>query len=115
MVTSSIGVIPQMVTNTRYEKGNWERQIQPLVDEKFVRNMDFHALEQNKTKDDEKEWDVSKNGPFVWNEQIKKDVEMNVLLWATDFDMFIQMMEEKDYTIKYGKYISVKLRGMEKI
>ena len=33
---------------------------------------------------------------------------------ATDFDMFIQMMEEKDYTIKYGKYISVKPKGMER-
>ena len=96
----------------RYEKGDWERQIQPLVDE-ICDKYGLHTLEQNKAKDDEKEWDVSKNGPFVWNEQIKKDVDECIIM-ATDFDMFIQMMEEKDYTIKYGKYISVKPKGMER-
>ena len=96
----------------RYEKGDWERQIQPLVDE-ICEKYGLHTLEQNKAKDDEKEWDVSKNGPFVWNEQIKKDVDECIIM-ATDFDMFIQMMEEKDYTIKYGKYISVKPKGMER-
>lgn len=96
----------------RYEKGDWERHIQPLVDE-ICEKYGLHTLEQNKAKDDEKEWDVSKNGPFVWNEQIKKDVDECIIV-ATDFDMFIQMMEEKDYTIKYGKYISVKPKGMER-
>lgn len=96
----------------RYEKGDWERQIQPLVDE-ICEKYGLHTLEQNKAKDDEKEWDVSKNGPFVWNEQIKKDVDECIIV-AADFDMFIQMMEEKDYTIKYGKYISVKPKGMER-
>lgn len=96
----------------RYEKGDWERQIQPLVDE-ICEKYGLHTLKQNKAKDDEKEWDVSKNGPFVWNEQIKKDVDECIIV-AADFDMFIQMMEEKDYTIKYGKYISVKPKGMER-
>lgn len=96
----------------RYEKGDWERHIQPLVDE-ICEKYGLHTLEQNKAKDDEKEWDVSKNGPFVWNEQIKKDVDECIIV-AKDFDMFIQMMEEKDYTIKYGKYISVKPKRMER-
>lgn len=96
----------------RYEKGDWERQIQPLVDE-ICEKHGLHTLERKQKNDNEKQWDEYKNGPFVWNEQIKRDVD-ECIIAATDFNMFVQMMEEKDYEIKHGKYISVKPKGMER-
>ena len=96
----------------RYEKGDWERQIQPLVDE-ICEKHGLHTLERNQKNDNEKQWDEYKNGPFVWNEQIKRDVD-ECIIAATDFNMFVQMLEEKDYEIKHGKYISVKPKGMER-
>ena len=104
----------------RYEKGDWERHIQPMVDELCERHgLATLKTEKKKASDmmsqtsKEKEWDVYKNGPFVWNEQIKKDVDACIIA-ATDFDMFIQLLEEKDYTVKRGKYIAVKPKGMER-
>ena len=104
----------------RYEKGDWERYIQPLVNE-ICAKYGLNTLDILKKKESDimslsskdKEWDEYKNGPFVWNEQIKKDVDACIIT-ATDFDMFIQLLEEKDYQVKRGKYISVKPRGMQR-
>ena len=61
---------------------------------KYVRNMDFTLWKEKQKNDNEKQWDEYKNGPFVWNEQIKRDVD-ECIIAATDFNMFVQMMEEK--------------------
>lgn len=96
----------------RYEKGDWENYIQPLVNE-ICEKHGLGILDPKKKASKDKEWDVSKNGPFVWNEQIKRDVDACILR-AADFDMFIQLLEEKDYQVKLGKYLSVKPKGMER-
>lgn len=104
----------------RYEKGDWERYIQPLVDS-ICESHGLGTLDKSKKEvcdimsqsQDDKEWDVYKNGPFVWNEQIKRDVDACIIA-AADFDMFVQLLEEKDYQVKMGKYISVKPKGMER-
>lgn len=83
-----------------------------MVDE-ICEKHGLHTLERKQKNDNEKQWDEYKNGPFVWNEQIKRDVD-ECIIAATDFNMFVQMMEEKDYEIKHGKYISVKPKGMER-
>lgn len=43
--------------------------------------------------------DVLKDGPFVWNEQIKQDIDACVLR-AADYSMFLQMLEAEGYEIK---------------
>lgn len=104
----------------RYEKGDWERYIQPLVNEICTKH-GLNTLDPKRQKlpdimsgsQDVKEWDDYKNGPFVWNEQIKRDVD-SCIIAATDFDMFIQLLEERDYEVKMGKYISVKPKGMQR-
>lgn len=39
----------------RYEKGDWERQIQPLVDE-ICEKHGLHTLERKQKNDNEKQW-----------------------------------------------------------
>lgn len=104
----------------RYEKGDWERYIQPLVNE-ICQKHGLNTLDLQRKKESDmmsltfskdKEWDEYKDGPFVWNEQIKKDVD-ECIIAATDFDMFIQLLEEKDYQVKHGKNIAVKPNGMQ--
>lgn len=96
----------------RYEKGDWEKTIQPLVNE-ICKKHGLSVLDPAKEADKEKEWDVSKNGSFVWNDQIKRDVD-ECIIRATDFEMFIQMLEEKNYEVKRGKHLAVKPQGMQR-
>ena len=70
-------------------------------------------MEKSIEKTDKKEWDVLKNGPFVWNEQIKKDIDACVLR-AVDYSMFLQMLESEGYEIKQGKYLALRPPGMER-
>ena len=94
----------------RYEKGDWEKTIQPLVN-KICKEHGLNELDLSKEKEVDVSWDRTKDGNFVWSEQIKKDVD-SCILSAADFPMFIQRMEEKGYQVKYGKYLAVKPIGM---
>ena len=96
----------------RYEKGDWEKTIQPLVNE-ICKKHGLSVLDPSKEADKQKEWDVSKNGVFVWNDQIRRDVD-ECIIRATDFNMFIQLLEEKNYEVKMGKYLAVKPAGMQR-
>lgn len=96
----------------RYEKGDWERVIQPLVN-RICEKYGLSTIDPAEKSVEEKEWDVKKNGAFVWNEQIKKDVDACILRSA-DFQMFIQSMKELGYEMKCGKYMAVKPKGMQR-
>ena len=61
----------------------------------------------------DREWDQLKDGPFVWNEQIKKDIDANIIR-AYDFESFIVGLENQGYQIKYGKYLAIKPPEMKK-
>ena len=95
-----------------YKKGDWEKDIQPRVD-RICEKYNLSTLEKSIEKTDKKEWDVLKDGPFVWNEQIKQDIDACVLR-ASDYSMFLQMLEAEGYEIKQGKYLAVKPPGMER-
>lgn len=96
----------------RYEKGDWERSIQPLVN-RICEKYGLSTIEPAEKSVDEKEWDVKKNGVFVWNEQIKKDID-SCILRSADFQMFKQCLKELGYEIKYGKYMAIKPKGMQR-
>ncbi len=96
----------------RYEKGDWERSIQPLVN-RICEKYGLSTIDPTEKSVDEKEWDVKKNGVFVWNEQIKKDVD-SCIVTSADFQMFIQSLKGLGYEIKYGKYMAVKPKGMQR-
>lgn len=97
----------------RYERGDWEREIQPLVNklcEKYgLETLNIEESRQS-TKD---EWSVKKDGPFVWNSMIRRDFDA-CIIQATNFDMFLDMLSEKGYEIKLRKYLAVKPQGMKK-
>lgn len=96
----------------RYEKGDWERVIQPLVNkicEKY--NLKTLNIEENVGLKDE--WNDRKDGKFVWNSMIKRDFDA-CIIQATDFDMFLDMLERKGYEVKFNKYLAVKPKGMQR-
>lgn len=112
----------------RYSKGDWERIIQPMVNrycEKYSLktldikesrnkdNTDYRGIPNNVAKKTDREWDQNKDGPFVWSTLIKRDIDACIMM-SSDFDMFVQTMEDKGYEIKTGKYLAVKPKGMQR-
>ena len=98
-----------------YKKGDWERDIQSRVD-RICEKYGLNKLEVRKDKEEiknNKEWDQLKDGPFVWNNQIKKDIDANIIR-AYDFESFIAELENQGYQIKYGRYLAIKPPGMKK-
>lgn len=98
----------------RYKKGDWKKEIQPLVNrlcEKY--GLQTLELEDNKQKR-YREWNERSDGKFVWSKMIRRDVDACILQSDT-FDEFLCMMTDKGYAIKYGKHISVKLPGMDRV
>lgn len=98
----------------RYEKGDWAKYIQPITNrlcEEY--GLSIIELEDEKMKSDEKyrEWNEYKNGPFVWSDMIKRDLDA-CIVQAETFDEFTKLLKEKGYELQYGKYFAVKPRGM---
>ena len=96
----------------RYEKGDWERDIQPRVN-KICEKYGLKTLDPTIRASEQKEWDTNESGVFVWNEQIKKDID-SCILRSADFQMFKQCLKELGYEIKYGKYMAIKPKGMQR-
>lgn len=100
----------------RYQKGDWAKFIQPIVNrlcEEY--GLSTIKIETDRAKPQEfyKEWDEYKDGPFVWSDMIKRDIDI-CLVQANNFDEFLSMLSEKGYEIKQGKHIAVKPMGMKK-
>lgn len=93
----------------RYELGDWQSKIQPLVDkyclENGVSKLDYHEDEINK------QTVYSKS--FNWKNEIKKDIDAAILK-ANSWNEFLPEMKSLGYAYKLGKYISVKKKGMER-
>ena len=84
----------------RYEKGDWAREIQPIVNELCkeygLSIQDIAVGTEEKTL---KKWDKTKQGIFKWNHQISLDVEDSIS-FANSYDNFLKLMELKGYEIK---------------
>ena len=100
----------------RYEKGDWEKYIQPITNrlcEEY--GLSIIELESDKAKPDQtyKTWDEYKNGPFVWNDMIKRDLDA-CIVQANNFSQFETLLKEKGYEVQHGKYFAVKPQGMDR-
>lgn len=83
----------------RYEKGDWARKIQPIVNELCREyGLSIQDIEIG-TEKEPKKWDKTKQAIFKWNHQISLDVEDSIY-FANDYNSFLKLMELKGYEIK---------------
>lgn len=84
----------------RYEKGDWAREIQPIVNEICKEyGLSIQDIEVGTEEKTVKKWDKTKQGIFKWNHQIRLDVEDSIS-FATSYENFLKLMELKGYEIK---------------
>lgn len=99
----------------RYQKGDWAKYIQPITN-RLCEAYGISTIElENDGVEEEKakEWDVYRNGPFIWSDMVKRDVDACIVQTET-FEDFVAMMKEKGYEVKQNKYLAVKGAGMSR-
>ncbi len=104
----------------RYEKGDWARIIQPitnrLCEEYGLSTIEIEEEQRGRNRKNSehyKEWNEIRDGKFVWSDMIKRDVEA-CILQSSDYEDFLEMMQEKGYEVKQGKHLAVKPQGMSR-
>ena len=99
----------------RYEKGDWAKYIQPitnrLCEEYGLSIIDVDDGSKEKQHESYKDWSEYREGSFVWADMIKRDLDA-CILQAVDYQQFLDLLSDKGYTIKQGKYLAVKPQGM---
>lgn len=99
----------------RYEKGDWAKYIQPitnrLCEEYGLSIIDVDDGSKEKQHESYKYWSEYREGSFVWADMIKRDLDA-CILQASDYQQFLDLLSDKGYTIKQGKYLAVKPQGM---
>ena len=84
----------------RYEKGDWAREIQPIVNELCKEyGLSIQDIEIGTEEKPLKKWDKTKQGIFKWNHQISLDVADSIS-FATGYENFLKLMELKGYSVK---------------
>lgn len=98
----------------RYEKGDWERDIQPitnrLCEEYGLSTIDIGG-DKEEERDHYKEHNDYRDGRFVWSKMIARDLDA-CILQAGSFEEFVELLSEKVYEVKQGKHLAVKPPGM---
>ena len=83
----------------RYEKGDWAKEIQPIVNELCKEyGLSIQDIEVGTEEKTPKKWDKTKQGIFKWNRQISLDVEDSIS-FANSYENFLKLMELKGYGI----------------
>ena len=84
----------------RYERGDWAREIQPIVNELCKEySLSIQDIEVGTEEKSLKKWDKTKQGIFKWNHQISLDVE-DFISFADNYENFLKFMEQKGYEIQ---------------
>lgn len=84
----------------RYEKGDWAREIQPIVNELCKEyGLSIQDIEVGTEEKSLKKWDKTKQGIFKWNHQLSLDVEDSIS-FADNYESFLKLMEQKGYEIR---------------
>ncbi len=99
----------------RYEKGDWEREIQPITN-RLCEEYGLSTIDIGTEKEKKETYKVHNeysDGKFVWSRMIARDIDA-CILQAGDFEEFKELLINKGYEIKQGKYLAVKPPGMEK-
>ena len=108
-----IGInINQIVFNS---KGDWAKYIQPITNklcqEYGLSIIDVEDGSKEKQHENYKDWSEYREGSFVWADMIKRDLDA-CILQANDFSGFLELLSEKGYEVKQGKYLAVRPQGM---
>ena len=95
-----------------YKKGDWERDIYPIVNE-LCREYGLSELQLDDEKVLTGDFEVRDRsaGQTGWNPMIKRDLDACILQAAT-FAEFQSLLMEKGYDCKEGKHFAVKPPGM---
>ena len=100
----------------RYEKGDWAKYIQPLTnrlcEEYGLSTIDISA-DGKGINERYKDWNPYRDGKFIWKDMVMRDVD-SCIVQASTYDSFLELMEEKGYTIKQGKHMAVMMPGMKR-
>ena len=99
----------------RYEKGDWARYIQPITNrlcqEYGLSIIDVDEGRREKRYENYRDWSEYRDGSFVWADMIKRDFDA-CILQAGDYQGFLELLSEKGYEVRHGKYLAVKPQGM---
>ena len=99
----------------RYEKGDWAKYIQPITNnlcqEYGLSIIDVDDSSKEKEHESYKDWSEYREGSFVWADMIKRDLD-SCILQAGNYEQFLELLSDKGYEVKQGKYLAVKPQGM---
>ena len=99
----------------RYEKGDWAKYIQPITNklcqEYGLSIIDVDDGSKEKEHESYKDWSEYREGSFVWSDMIKRDLD-SCILQAGNYEQFLELLSDKGYEVKQGKYLAVKPQGM---
>ena len=99
----------------RYEKGDWAKYIQPITNklcqEYGLSIIDVDDGSKEKEHESYKDWSEYREGSFVWADMIKRDSD-SCILQAGNYEQFLELLSDKGYEVKQGKYLAVKPQGM---
>ena len=99
----------------RYEKGDWAKYIQPITNklcqEYGLSIIDVDDGSKEKEHESYKDWSEYREGSFVWADMIKRDLD-SCILQAGNYEQFLELLSDKGYEVKQGKYLAVKPQGM---
>ena len=97
-----------------YKKGDWAKNIQPVTNricEEYGLSTIQIEADQAKPSDHYKEWNEYRDGKFVWSNMIKRDLDA-CIMQAPTYDSFLELLADKGYEIKQGKYLAIKPPGL---
>ena len=99
----------------RYEKGDWAKYIQPITNklcqEYGLSIIDVDDGSKEKEYESYKDWSEYREGSFVWADMIKRDLD-SCILQAGNYEQFLELLSDKGYEVKQGKYLAVRPQGM---
>lgn len=98
----------------RYEKGDWERDIQPITN-RLCEEYGLSTIDIGSERDEEhvhyEEYNEYRDGRFIWGKMIARDLDACILQAGT-FEEFLELIQDKGYEIKQGKHLAVRPTGM---
>ena len=123
-VTLYLTVYPSgMEKKYHYQKGDWEKYIQPITNRDSVRRYGLSTIEIDERNGKRRGRDSIRNGiPSVTEVRMEQDGGRDVdacIIQAASFESFVSMFENKGYEVKNangeGKYLAVKPQGMKRL
>ena len=100
----------------RYKKGDWARYMQPVTNrlcEEYGLSTIVIDEEDRESGEPYKEWRDGRAQENIWSDLIRRDFD-SAILQATTSERFYQILTEKGYEFKTGKYLSIRPPGMSR-